>query len=63
VRAALDSGAMSQPHYDNYLKLRAETAFLKTKLDLNARLKKKAGAKRLHQEMKDVKKRKRNPGL
>ena len=59
VRAALEAGTLDGAHYDNYLKLRAETAFLKSKMDVSERLKRKDRAKKISKEIKDVPKRKR----
>ena len=59
VRAALEAGTLDDAHYDNYLKLRAETAFLKSKMDVAERLKRKDHAKKISKAIKDVPKRKR----
>ncbi|HOW90110.1 MAG TPA: GTPase RsgA, partial [Elusimicrobiales bacterium] len=62
VRAALESGALSRAAYDNYLKLRAETSFLKSKTDIAERLKRKAAGKGLAKEIKNLYKRKGKHG-
>jgi ribosome biogenesis GTPase len=62
VREALESGALPRAHYDNYLKLRGETAFLKSKTDLAERLKKKAAGKKISKQIKDIMKRKGKSG-
>ncbi len=61
VRAALEAGTLDQAHYDNYLKLCAETSFLKAKMDVAERLKRKEAGKKIAKEIKEVHKRK--PGF
>ena len=61
VRAALESGALTRASYDNYLKLRTETSFLKSKTDLAERLKRKAAGKNLSKDIKNFMKRKGKP--
>jgi len=61
VRAALETGALDQSHYDNYLKLCAETSFLKSKLDIAERLKRKEAGKKIAKLIKEIPKRK--PGF
>ena len=59
VRAALEAGTLDKAHYDNYLKLRAETISLMSKTDLAERLKRKDAGKKPAKELKEVPKRKR----
>ena len=54
VRAALEAGTLDGAHYDNYLKLRAETTFLKSKTDIAERLKRKDHAKKISKAIKDI---------
>jgi len=62
VREALENGGLSRAAYDNYLKLRAETSFLKSKTDIAERLKRKAAGKGLAKEIKNLYKRKGKHG-
>lgn len=52
--AALEAGTLNRGHYDNYLKLRAETAFLKSKTNIAERLKRKDHAKEISEKIKDI---------
>lgn len=61
VRSALEGGELGRAHYENYLKIRAEAAFMKSKLDVEERLKRKGRAKNLSKTIKDFLKRKRKP--
>ena len=58
VLEALDNGTLQRSSYDNYLKLRAETSFLKSKTDIEERLKRKAAGKNIARSIKDLHKRK-----
>ncbi len=62
VREALKNGALPRASYDNYLKLRTEASFLKSKTDLAERLKRKTAGKNLSKHIKHFMKRKDEPG-
>ena len=47
VRAALEGGGLDRSHYDNYLKIRKEAGFMKSKVEADERLKKKGRANTL----------------
>jgi ribosome biogenesis GTPase len=61
VRGALEGGQLDRSHYENYLKIRAESAFMKSKVDLEERLKRKNRAKDLSKHIKNYMKRKLKP--
>lgn len=58
VRDAVDSGLLPQGRIDNFLKLRAEQAFLDRKLDVQAALAAKSRARKLCKHVRDVSRRK-----
>ncbi|HNW45726.1 MAG TPA: ribosome small subunit-dependent GTPase A, partial [Elusimicrobiales bacterium] len=52
VRAALETGALDQARYDNYLKMKGEAAHQKARSEITAQLKRKAEAKKLSRAVK-----------
>ena len=61
ILAALENGELDRAHYENYAKIRAETAFLRSKMDIEERLKIKGRARDLSKNIKDMMKRKNKP--
>ncbi|PJA16408.1 MAG: ribosome small subunit-dependent GTPase A [Elusimicrobia bacterium CG_4_10_14_0_2_um_filter_56_8] len=54
VREAMVAGKLDKTHFDNYLKIRAEAAALKARMEIAERLKNKTGGKRGHKTLKDI---------
>ncbi len=54
VREAMAAGKLDKTHFDNYLKIRAEAAALKARMEIAERLKNKTGGKRGHKTLKDI---------
>ncbi len=61
VRAALEEGGLSRPHYENYLKIRSEASVMKSRLVTEERLKRKGHPNNQANTLNNAPRHKRKP--